>query len=66
MTERPSRRAGGQGARLGGLSGTDFDLNGSVLWQTRGRGRLEVKLERLFQIDQRFLFGMSLARYVKF
>ena len=49
-----------------GLSRPHLDLDGSDVGRPGSLWRLEVELQRLFQIGQRFLFGFALAGDVNF
>jgi hypothetical protein len=49
-----------------GLSRPNLDLNGPDFGRPRSLWRLEMELQRLFQIGERFLFGFSLTGDVNF
>jgi len=49
-----------------GFSRPNLDLNGSDFGRPGSLRRLEMELQRLFQIGQRSLFGCALAGYINF
>src|ERR1700722_15525357 len=49
-----------------GLSRPNLYLDGATLWPSRGMRRIEMKLQRFFQVRQRLLFGLTLAGDVNF
>ena len=49
-----------------GLSRPNLNLNGANLRRPSGQRRLKMKLQRFFQVDERFLFSFTLAGDVDF
>jgi hypothetical protein len=49
-----------------GLRRPNLDLDRANLWETGGLRRLEVKLQRFFQVGKSFVFVLTLARDIDF